>query len=159
MICSLHTLQRTNSHTHTHTHTHLTHSTPSPSTPTGASISTNDTSSASSGPASSCSSQPLEESDLRASLDAALRDRWAAEQRIEEMSNEVLALRVSNHKLMRVFNRDWKRKAMQLEESEAGLQEEVSKLKQQIKQLQEQALASDATTEKASKVTRHAKNR
>jgi hypothetical protein len=65
------------------------------------------------------------------------------------MSREVLALRVSNHKLMRVFNRDWKRKAMQLEESKAGLQQEVSEQRKQVKKLQIQALASDAAAQMA----------
>lgn len=105
----------------------------------------------------SCTSSSMEESDLLASLHAALKSRLAAEQRMEEMSKEVTALKVSNHQLMRTFNRDWKRKAIQLQGSEAALQEEVAELRGQIAQLQEQASASAAT--RSCKVTRAGKNR
>jgi len=130
-----------------------------PPHPAGASISTTAPDNSPAACDDALSVQPLAQRDLIASLSAALQSRQAAEQRIGEMSKEVAALKASNHQLMRCFNRDWKRKAMQLEESKAALHEEVSELRERIAQLQRQASACDAAANRTCKVTRPGMNR
>jgi hypothetical protein len=94
--------------------------------------------------ATSCSLQ-LEECNIQTALGAAIRGRQAAEQQLAVMSKEVTALKVSNHDLLRSFNRDWRSKALVLAESERLLNAKNSELQEQIDQLQAQAAATKAS--------------